>query len=86
MKPSGRWTELLLASSLAEAEMWRELLETEGIIALVRPGEASIYLGPNTMTRVLVPDSARERAEELLAAWNQPMDGENDASAAAESL
>ncbi len=39
---------------MAEAEMWRGMLAEHDIVALVRPNDASLYLGPNSFCHVLV--------------------------------
>ena len=52
---------VMLAPGMAEAELWRGLLDGEGIVALIQPNDASVYLGPNSFCHVLVAakDAAR---------------------------
>jgi hypothetical protein len=65
------WTQIRSTSSLFEADMLRDLLETEGITGLVQPSDASAYLGVMSPCRVLVRQADAIRASEFLSAWEQ---------------
>jgi hypothetical protein len=54
-----------------EADMFRDLLATEGITGLVQPSDASAYLGVMSACRVLVRQGDAERALDFLDSWEQ---------------
>jgi hypothetical protein len=60
----------LVVPGLAEAEMWREMLGEEGIVALIQPNDASMFLGPNSFCHVLVASKDAAHAAELVDAWS----------------
>jgi hypothetical protein len=65
-----RWAVLRTAPDQLSAEIWRGLLEAEGIPATLAPGDVVSYLGVSaTPCRVLVPEA-------LLAAAERALDGE----------
>jgi len=70
MAKQGQWVRVLGVPGTAEAEMWRGLLEGQGIVTLLRPSDLSPYLGANSFCDVLVPTQEAERAAELITAWS----------------
>jgi hypothetical protein len=50
--------------------MWREMLGEEGIVALIQPNDASMFLGPNSFCHVLVAGQDAAHAAELVDAWS----------------
>ncbi len=65
-----RWVYLIIAPDQTIAEMWRDLLEREGISAMVRPSDAVSFLGVSPYPcRIMVPEEEKERAAELLQAY-----------------
>ena len=64
---SSRWVHLATAADQLEAEMWCNLLVGEGLSAMVRPGDATSFLGVSAYpTRVQVLESDLDRAKEVL--------------------
>jgi hypothetical protein len=68
-----------------EADMFRDLLASEGITGLVQPSDASAYLGVLSPCRVMVRQGDAERALDFLDGWEQSLphpdearDGEDD--------
>jgi hypothetical protein len=62
-----RWVPLTTAPDQLTAEIWRGLLESEGIPAMLAPGDAASYLGlAATPCRLLVPDAVLEVARRAL--------------------
>jgi len=58
------WTEVKIAPNLMIAEMWKELLEAEGIPTRLLP--ASPEVGERASYRVLVPELKKHLIEEIL--------------------
>jgi hypothetical protein len=51
-----RWVPVATAPDQIVAEMWVELLQAQGIPAMIRPQDTASFLGLSTMAcRVLVP-------------------------------
>lgn len=58
---------LTTAPDQLQAEMWRSLLEAEGVSALLRPGDTASYLGVSAYPcRILVPEAEIERARVVM--------------------
>ena len=74
-----QWVQVMPpVPGMAEAEMWRNLLAEEGIVALIQPNDASVYLGANSFCHVLVPAGEAARAADLIASWSDDVStGEN---------
>lgn len=71
------WAVLRTAPNQLTAEMWRELLMSEGIPAAIAAADAMSFLGlASTPCRVLVPTVMLDSAEQVLAgeAWVQARD------------
>lgn len=63
-----RWIVLRTAPSQLVAELWRELLQSEGVPATLAPEDAVSFLGLSPgPCRLLVPAEARDLAERALA-------------------
>ena len=58
------WTEVRIAPNLIVAEMWKELLEAEGIPTRLLP--ESPAAGERASYRVLVPELKKHLIEEIL--------------------
>ncbi|MBI4493532.1 MAG: DUF2007 domain-containing protein [Chloroflexi bacterium] len=62
-----QWVTLRTAPNQLTAELWRELLLSEGIPATLAPADAVSFLGlSSTPCRVLVPAASRAQAELVL--------------------
>ena len=62
-----KWVYLTTAPDQLTAEMWRGLLDNEGIRAMVRSGDTASYLGVFAgPTRILVDEAALEEASRFL--------------------
>ncbi|MDP6402367.1 MAG: DUF2007 domain-containing protein [SAR202 cluster bacterium] len=62
-----KWVSLATAPDQLVAEMWRELLNGEGVSAMVRPGDTSSFLGVSGYPcRVMVREHQLETGKELL--------------------
>ena len=62
-----KWVYLTTAPDQLTAEMWRGLLNNEGIPAMVRAGDTASYLGVFAgPTRILVDAAALEEATRFL--------------------
>lgn len=60
-----KWVYLTTAPDQLQAEMWRGLLQEEGVSALIRPGDTASYLGVSAYPcRLMLPEDelARGRA------------------------
>lgn len=65
-----KWVYLTTAPDQTIAEMWRELLEEEGISAMIRPSDAVSFLGVSPYPcRIMVPEDEGERAKAVLRAY-----------------
>ncbi len=58
------WTEIKIAPNLMIAEMWKELLEAEGIPTRLLPEKP--WGGESASYRVLVPELKKHLIEEIL--------------------
>lgn len=62
-----KWVHLTTAQNQLEAEMWRDLLVSSGIPALVRPGDTASFLGVRAYPcRVMVLEDQAEEARKFL--------------------
>ena len=62
-----KWVHLTTAPDQLTAEMWKGLLDNEGIPAMVRSGDLASYLGVFAgPTRILVDAAAHEEAARFL--------------------
>ena len=67
MAPKTRWVHLATAPDQLTAEMWQQLLRSEGIPAMVRPGDTASYLGVSAAPcRLMVAEERREEAQRAL--------------------
>ena len=64
------WTVVYIAPNHMIAEMLKELLENEGILAMLRPIGAP-HLGASGSVEMLVSDSEVEEAHEIIASSYQ---------------
>ncbi len=60
------WTVVYIAPNRMIADMLKELLENEGIVAMLRPIGAP-HLGASGSVEMLVPESEVEEAHEIIA-------------------
>lgn len=61
------WVELLKAPNLLVAELWKNLLDAEGVTALIAPeGPDWVGVTQDQPRRVMVPLSKQHVAEEVL--------------------
>ena len=68
-----RWVPVATAPDQIVAEMWVELLQAQGIPAMIRPQDTASFLGLSTMAcRVLVP---REHLAEAALALQERTEG-----------
>jgi hypothetical protein len=66
-KPKG-WVVLTTAPDQVTAEMWQDILNQEGIPAMINPEDNVSFLGvSNFPCRIMVPPAELERAQEVLA-------------------
>lgn len=62
-----RWEHVATAPDQLIAEMWRELLQNEGIPAIIEPRDAVSFLGlSSTPCRLMVPEGSVKEALALL--------------------
>ena len=62
------WELLTTAPDRLTAEMWRELLQNEGIPAMLEPEDVISFLGLSSMPcRLMVPESRLKEAQATLA-------------------
>ena len=63
-----KWTQVATAPDQLIAEMWRDVLQNEGIPATIEPGDAASFLGVSSMPcRVMVPQEMLREATAVLA-------------------
>jgi hypothetical protein len=63
-----KWEYLATAPDQLTAEMWQELLQNEGISAMLQPRDAISFLGVSSMPcRLIVPEDLLNRAKEILS-------------------
>ncbi len=60
------WTEFRRVPNLMTAEMWKELLESEGLPTRILPDGDILDWGEQVPFRVLVPRGREHVAEEIL--------------------
>lgn len=60
------WTVVYIAANRPIADMLKELLEGEGILAMLRPIGAP-HLGASGSVEILVPESEIEEAHEIIS-------------------
>lgn len=60
------WVDYLKASNLIIAEMWKELLEAEGLPTALLPESDILEWGEKTPFRVMVPRGREHVADEIL--------------------
>jgi hypothetical protein len=60
------WTEFRKVPNLMTAEMWKELLESEGLPTRILPEGDILDWGEQVPFRVLVPRGREHVAEEIL--------------------
>lgn len=58
------WTEIKIVPSLMSAEMWKELLEAEGIPTRILPEGPEV--GERARYRVLVPELKKHLIDDIL--------------------
>lgn len=64
-----KWVHLATAPDQLTAEMWVELLRSEGVPAAIRPSDAVSFLGTSALScRVMVPEDRLGEAKAVLAA------------------
>lgn len=62
-----KWVYLATAPNQLEAEMWRDLLASEGFAVTVRGGDTISYLGMSTYpSTILVDEEQHDEARKLL--------------------
>jgi hypothetical protein len=66
---SGRVVEVAVAPNEITADMWRQVLEDEGIVVALKPGGAGFSFGSSALMEhfVLVREDQAERARSIIA-------------------
>jgi hypothetical protein len=68
MAKAKRWVVLTTAPDQLTAEMWQDILNQQGIPAVINPEDSVSFLGvSNFPCRLMVPPAELERAREILA-------------------
>lgn len=63
-----KWEYLTTAPDQLTAEIWQELLQSEGIPAMIEPGDAISFLGVSPMPcRLMVREGFLAQAQAILA-------------------
>ena len=63
-----KWEYLTTAPDQLTAELWQELLQNEGIPAMIEPGDAISFLGVSPMPcRLMVREGFLAQAQAILA-------------------
>lgn len=63
-----KWEHVATAPDQLTAEMWRELLQNEGVPAIIEPRDAVSFLGLSSMPcRVMVPEGSGKEALAILS-------------------
>jgi hypothetical protein len=66
-KPKG-WLVLTTAPDQITAEMWQDILNQQGIPAVINPEDSVSFLGvSNFPCRIMVPPADLKRAQQVLA-------------------
>lgn len=60
------WTEFMRAPNLITAQMWKEVLESEGLPTRILPEGDVLDWGERVPFRVMVPKGREHVAEEIL--------------------
>ncbi|MCL0044389.1 DUF2007 domain-containing protein [Dehalococcoidia bacterium] len=61
------WVLLATASNQLTAEMWRELLHSQNLAAMIRVGDTTSFLGISAAPcRIMVPEDQLQDAKALL--------------------
>jgi hypothetical protein len=78
---SGNVVEIAVAPNEITADMWRQVLEDEGIIVALKPGGAGFAFGSSALMEhyVLVREDQAERARAIIAEL-ESSDGEDPSS------
>ncbi len=62
-----KWELVTTAPDQLTAEMWRELLQNEGIPAIIEPRDIASFLGLSSMPcRIMVPEGSGKEALAIL--------------------
>ena len=62
-----KWVHLATAPDQATAEMWIAILRDQGVAAMIRPSDASSYMGVAAFgCRIQVAEDQLDRAREVL--------------------
>ncbi len=65
-----KWVHLTTAPDQTIAATWRDLLNQEGVSAVIRASDVSSFLGVSlTPCRIMVPEEEMERAKDVLAVF-----------------
>jgi len=65
-----KWEYLTTAPDQLTAEIWREILQNEGILAVLEPRDAISFLGVSAMScRLMVPDGLVKEALAILGEY-----------------
>ena len=68
MAKAKKWLVLTTAPDQLTAEMWQDILNQEGIPAVVNPQDAVSFLGVSSFPcRIMVPPADLKRAQQVLA-------------------
>jgi hypothetical protein len=62
-----QWESVATADNEPVAEMMRQKLEQAGVTVLLKPGDASSYMGASSPYEVLVPPDQADKAKETLS-------------------
>jgi hypothetical protein len=75
----GRIVEIAVAPNEITAEMWRQVLEDEGIIVALKPGGAGFSFGSSALMEhfVLAREDQAERARSIIAELEASDDDES---------
>ena len=75
----GRVVEIAVAPNEITADIWRQVLEDEGIIVALKPGGAGFAFGSSALMEhfVLVREDQAERARSIIAEL-ESSDGDED--------
>jgi hypothetical protein len=67
-KSKKKWVVLTTAPEQTTAEMWTDILNQNGVPAMINPRDAVSFLGVSAFPcRIMVPPADLERAQEILA-------------------
>jgi hypothetical protein len=79
---SGNVVEIAVAPNEITADMWRQVLEDEGIIAALKPGGAGFSFGSSALMEhyILVREDQAERARAIIAELESSDDEDGSSS------